>query len=211
MPAGAGVIGRIVAIVALAALPLLLLLNWYRVELDLSGSLGGAVSALVPVHLPTQDLSGWQAFSSTDVAIVVVADVSILALALSFVVRSRLPLVLGTAGSLALVAMLVLAAVDPPDIVGARLDDLLPVNLPPLQLPHNGIVDAAIDTNARPGVWIALAAGIVALIGSGIALVTGADPATRRCPECAKLVSSQARVCRFCGHRFVAHGSAPVG
>jgi Uncharacterised protein family UPF0547 len=187
-----------VAIIALAALPLLLLLTWYRVGIDVSGSLGG----LIPVHPPSKDFSGWQAFTSTDVAITVVADLVVLALALSFPTGSRLALVLATAGSLALVLMLAIAATSPPDIVGERLNELLPIDVPPLRIPQNGVLDAGIQTTTKPGVWIGLVAAAVAFAGCAVALLAGAGPATRRCPDCAKLVSAQARVCRFCGHRF---------
>jgi hypothetical protein len=196
--AGAGLVGRIVAIVALAVLPLLLLLDWYRVGVDVSG----AVGSLVPLHAPSQDFTGWQAFTSSDVAIVVIADLAVLALALSPLTASRLPLALATAGALALVAMLAITAASPPDIVGERLDQLLPFQAPPLELPHNGILDAGIETKSLVAPWIALAAAIVALGGCLTALLVGAGPMTRRCPDCARLVSSQARVCRFCGHRF---------
>ena len=198
MAPGAGLAGRIVAIVALAVLPLLLLLPWYRVGVDLSGAVGG----LIPLHAPSQDLSGWQAFASTDVAVVVLADLAILMLAISPLVDSRVPLLLATAGSLALVVMLAVTATSPPDIVGERLDQLLPIDVPQLRLPQNGILDAAIDTKSLAGPWLALAAAVIALAGSAAALLAGAGPATRRCPDCARLVSAQARVCRFCGHRF---------
>jgi hypothetical protein len=195
---GAGLTARIVAIVALATLPLLLLLDWYRVGIDVSGSIGG----LIPVHPPSKDFSGWQAFTSTDIAIAVVADLTVMMIAFSFVRNSRFPLVFATAGALALVLMLVIAATSPPDIVGARLNELLPVDVPPLQIPPNGVLDARVDTTARAGVWIGLAAAVVAFCGCAVALLAGTGPATQRCPDCARLVSAQARVCRFCGHRF---------
>ena len=193
-----GLTARIVAIVALAALPLLLLLDWYRVGIDVSGSIGG----LIPVHPPSKDFNGWQAFTSTDIAITVIADLVVMMVAFSFVRGSRIPLFFATAGALALVLMLVLAAASPPDIVGERLDQVLPIDVPQLQIPHNGVVDAGLDTTARAGVWIGLAAAVIAFCACTLALLAGSGPATQRCPDCARLVSAQARVCRFCGHRF---------
>ena len=198
---GAGLIGRIVAVVALASLPLLMLLDWYRVGVDVSGTVGGPLNSILP-KLPSQTFSGWESFGSTDIAIVIVGDLTLLALALSWVRASRIALTLATAGSLALVIIIGIVAASPPDIVGERLDELLPVDLPQLQLPSNGIIDAGVDTKALAGPWIAFAASVIAFTGCAIALMAGAGPPTRRCPDCARLVSSQAQVCRFCGHRF---------
>jgi hypothetical protein len=206
---GAGLIGRIVAVVALASLPLLMLLDWYQVGIDISGIASGPLQVLSPVDLPSQKVSGWEAFDSEDIAIVIVADLSLLAIALSAIRGSRVWLILGTAGCLALATILLILALSPPDIVGGllepftqRLDELLPGGLPDISLPHNGIADISTDTKALAGPWIAFAASVIAFAGCGVALMAGAGPPTRRCPDCARLVSSQALVCRFCGHRF---------
>lgn len=54
------------------------------------------------------------------------------------------------------------------------------------------------------GLWMAVV-GLVLVLGSGVA--NGANlwrglGARKQCPDCAKFMPAQARLCRHCGYRF---------
>ena len=173
MPAGAGTIGRIVAIVAAAAMPLVLLTTWYRVGVEITGPVGG----LIPIHPPSQDFTGWETFSSTDSAI------AALGVAIAAHARAQLSHRLAHCWSAwrrpshwRLLVVVCLQAFSPPNLFEQQLNDALPFDVPSISLPDTGLIDASIHTTVQPGAYIGVAAAALALLGSGVALFAGTGP-----------------------------------
>jgi hypothetical protein len=187
-----------------------MLLDWYQVSVDVSGIAGDALGILAHLSLPSEKVSAWEAFDSEDIALVIVSNLTLAAVALSAFRASRFWLILGAAGSLALVVILFIEAASPPELVtglvdslSERLNQVIPGGLPDVSIPDNPALNISTDTKALAGPWIAFGAALIAFGGCAMALLAGpAGRPTRRCPDCARLVSSQANVCRFCGHRF---------
>jgi len=58
------------------------------------------------------------------------------------------------------------------------------------------------DRKGLSGCGAAFLGFILSWIGVAVVLLMPGKPKKRKCPECAERVMPDARVCRFCGHRF---------
>lgn len=58
-------------------------------------------------------------------------------------------------------------------------------------------------TDPGPAVWVAAAGGLMLLVGAlSLRRTAPAPEATKKCPSCAELVLSEAKLCKHCGERF---------
>lgn len=166
-----------------AALGVAPFLDWYDVSF---AAPGGETLADAPSQ------TGWEAQPAISAALVVIAVAAVAAAIATYMTGARwLPQAVCALAALA-AGLALLALASPPGGEVGTLDDA-----------RNSFVDAQEEFDPTLGLGVALT-GAVALLAAGVAtLATGSVSATRkRCPDCAKGVAAEARVCRFCGYRF---------
>jgi hypothetical protein len=166
---------RILSLIGFAAVPATLFLDWLKIRAvsENFGSIAGAAG------------DGWEVFSSTDIALCVIAGIGFALVLASFGWRASLILpVLAVALGIAVVVLAVVAK----------------SSYDPLDRP---IERVRVIVEAQTGFLLAIVAGAVAAASAlGATLTRSWEDATKMCPACRSRVPAAASVCRHCNHRF---------
>jgi Uncharacterised protein family UPF0547 len=168
---------RIAGILGSGSVPLFLSAPWYEVRLELEGEQA----------LEAPSSSAWEAFSGLDWVLAGLSALTVLLLALSFVLPGTLIRLSAALASVALLGVLIYAAVVTPGL-----------NEPAREL--GALIETDYEVAREWGLFAALAGGVVASVSAVALLLVGGEQKT--CPDCATRVPAKARVCRECGYRF---------
>lgn len=165
-----------------AALAVAPFLNWYDVALTPPGG----------ETLARDTEAGWVAQPVVGAALLGIAAASAAGIAGTYLSGARWMPVVSSALAAVGVALALYAIGSPPDGELGTIGDAT-----------QSFFDVREEFDATVGLGVALggAAAILAASIGAVVTATGSG-ARKRCPDCAKNVAAQARVCRFCGYRF---------